>query len=236
MFEVKTTVPEIGDETRSVVCSRCNGKTKHAVLARVLQHAIETIAGHTGYEAVRKFDIVQCRGCEEISFVSDFSCSEDYFVDPLTEEGEYPHIIQVYPPRQEGLRLISDSDMDTLPFIVMRIYQETHRAASEGNQILAGMGIRALIEAVCKEKSAPGDNLFQKIDGLVGLGVLTHDGADILHKLRLLGNEAAHEHKPPTDETIEAAIQIAEHLLQTVYVLPVVANRLAQSRKSFKKA
>jgi hypothetical protein len=126
--------------------------------------------------------------------------------------------------------------MDTLPFIVMRIYQETHRAASEGNQILAGMGIRALIEAVCKEKSAPGDNLFQKIDGLVGLGVLTHDGADILHKLRLLGNEAAHEHKPPTDETIEAAIQIAEHLLQTVYVLPVVANRLAQSRKSFKKA
>ncbi len=35
----------------------------------------------------------------------------------------------------------------------------------------------------------------EKVENLVALGVLTRSGAEILQKLRLLGNESAHEVK-----------------------------------------
>ena len=51
--------------------------------------------------------------------------------------------------------------------------------------------MRALVEAVCMEKSASGNNIEKRIDDLVNKGVLTTEGADILHSIRLIGNKAA---------------------------------------------
>jgi hypothetical protein len=64
------------------------------------------------------------------------------------------------------------------------------------------------------------------------LGILTTDSADILHELRFLGNEAAHEVKPHSEDTLKMAMDVAEHLLKTVYVLPQQASVLkAQNKK-----
>ncbi|AYL84168.1 DUF4145 domain-containing protein [Pseudomonas syringae pv. actinidiae str. Shaanxi_M228] len=61
--------------------------------------------------------------------------------------------------------------------------------------ILAGLAVRILIEMICKNQSAGGKNLFAKIDDLKSKGVLTTSGAEILHKLRSMGNDSAHEAK-----------------------------------------
>jgi hypothetical protein len=67
--------------------------------------------------------------------------------------------------------------------------------------------------------------LEAKIDSLVNLGVLTSEGAIILHKVRTLGNNAAHEVKPHTSEQLNLALDVAEHLLKGVYILPYFANQ-----------
>jgi hypothetical protein len=59
----------------------------------------------------------------------------------------------------------------------------------------------------------------------VGLGVLTQDGADILHKLRTLGNDAAHEVKPHSLQELGLAFDVVDHLLLGVYILPDHAKK-----------
>lgn len=113
-----------------------------------------------------------------------------------------------------------------LPEKIRRIYDETFTALSYGLQVLAGIGIRTLVEAVCKDVGTSAGTLEQRIDGLVDSDVLTKTSADILHRTRFLGNRAAHELEPPTLEQLNAALDVAEHLLATVYVMRRAASTL----------
>jgi hypothetical protein len=113
-----------------------------------------------------------------------------------------------------------------LPEKVRSIYKETHAALCTKLKILAGVGIRALVESVCQEESAEGNNLEKKIDDLVIKGVLTKRSADVLHKTRLLGNQAAHETKAASDSELDVAFDIIENLLETVYIIPKKSARL----------
>jgi hypothetical protein len=113
---------------------------------------------------------------------------------------------------------------------VARIYNETHSALCNKMPILAGIGIRVLIEAICKEKTASGKNLEEKIDSLVSMEVLTKDGAEILHSLRILGNIAAHEVASQSDDKLAVAMDVVEHLLNGVYILPTIASHLPKRK------
>ena len=86
--------------------------------------------------------------------------------------------------------------------------------------ILAGIGLRAIVETVCKEKNASGSNLYNKINDLVGQRVVTPVDADILHKVRTLGNSSAHEVKPHTTTQLSLAMGVLENMLKAVYILP----------------
>lgn len=89
--------------------------------------------------------------------------------------------------------------------------------------ILAAIGIRAIIESVCKDLNTGKRNLEKNIDSLADLGHLSKTQADMLHNHRFMGNVAAHEIQPPKPANLIAALEIAETLLKTIYVLPKVA-------------
>jgi hypothetical protein len=61
---------------------------------------------------------------------------------------------------------------------------------------------------------------------LVTKGVLTANGAATLHKVRTLGNKSAHEVEPHTSEQLGVAMDVCEHLLQDVYIIPHLAKKL----------
>jgi hypothetical protein len=83
-----------------------------------------------------------------------------------------------------------------------------------------------LVEVVCKERKAPGKDLQKRIDGLVENGDLTAAGAAILHSIRTMGNEAAHEVKAHASEDLSTAFDVVEHLLMGIYILPAKASKL----------
>lgn len=87
-----------------------------------------------------------------------------------------------------------------------------------------------MIEVVCKNQATTGASLENKIDDLVKMGVLTKDGAEILHSLRMMGNKAAHEVKPHSEEELNIAFDVVEHLLQGVYLLPIKASKLPKRK------
>ena len=134
--------------------------------------------------------------------------------------------VEIYPSRIAGRTKVKKHWI--LPFQVRTVYEETHSALSNKLTILGAIGIRALIESVCREKDAKGSNLKEQINDLVIKGVLTQAGADILHTLRVLGNESAHEMKAQDEESIDLAMDVVENLLQSVFILAEMSKRKKQ--------
>lgn len=69
------------------------------------------------------------------------------------------------------------------------------------------------------------------IDELADSGLLAKSQAELLHKHRFLGNVAAHEMKEPSPKVLNAALDIAETLLKTIYVLPGIADTIKTGNK-----
>lgn len=213
----------------SVACAGCNRTTKHTVVFSVdLTHKFD--GGDITEE--ESYQIVQCRGCEITSFRLSRVSSEDFHI---TGDNElvYDERNEVYPPRAAGRPRLADAHL--LPYQVQYIYEETHKALCSEMRVLAAIGTRALVEAVCAEEGATSGNLEKKIDNLVDLGVLTKDGADILHQVQYMGNAAAHEVKRYDVETLGTAFDVVENLLQNVYILPAAASRLRRRTDSSRR-
>lgn len=214
---IKSQLGQPIDTENSVECATCFGKTSHSVLATVIVDGSEG-NGDYSFDWQNDHQLIQCLGCKSISYRVVSSNSEDYFQD---DEGNTLYAVseKLYPPRIAGVKSLGD-DTIYLPLKVRQIYEETLLALSVNAPVLAAIGLRALIETVCKEKDAQGGDLFKKIDSLVEKRVLTPASATILHKIRTLGNAAAHEVKPHSERQLSLALDIVEHLLKDVFILP----------------
>ncbi|MBX3190822.1 MAG: DUF4145 domain-containing protein, partial [Labilithrix sp.] len=211
-------------------CISCDNITLHTVQAsmtdteHVMEKGVEIGSIDTDHE------LVQCDGCQTISY-REFWCTSN-------EDPEYhelpPERQRLFPPRLEGRRRI----MFKLPDEVEAIYAETYWALCSGSPILAGMGIRATLETVCRKKGAKTGKLVKKIEKLVDLGVLSKNDAKALHRLRDLGNEAAHKVKQLDSVSLGVAMNVVEHLLRQVYYVDgaVVRKHLPRKRWPTSKA
>jgi hypothetical protein len=98
---------------------------------------------------LKDYEIVQCQGCKTISFRVAWRDLEDVFHDG---KGGFVNEIDNTFPGLLGRHQLKDSCQ--LPSKILGIYNETHAALCNKLHVLTGMGIRALIEAICKDKSA----------------------------------------------------------------------------------
>jgi hypothetical protein len=217
----KPTIEQPKDRELWIPCGTCNRKTCHSVLTDVGTSASSpdgTIQEWNDYMTV------QCQGCKTISFCHNYRCTEDQDWNPETQQVELFPTLTLYPSRIAGRAELDG--LYELPHGVYRVYKETHAAICNKLTILAGIGIRALVEAVCTEKAAKGSKLADQIDDLVKLGLVTQDGAKILHSIRLMGNKAAHQAKANSEAELGIALDVVEHLLRGVYILPSRAAKL----------
>lgn len=225
MEKKEMTLNKTQGNSMELPCVRCDGRTWHEVLVSVDISGEETSWSYCYNE---DYQVVMCRGCREVSFRKNECNSEDMDVNEKGQSVQPVDHQELYPSRIAGRPKLRH--FEYLPFDVKSIYEGTHQALCNEQLILAGIGIRALVETVCKNKEAEGKVLEKKIDNLVDIGVLTKDGAEILHSLRILGNKAAHEVKPHSDRTLDSAMEVVEHLLKGVYILPATARKLPKRK------
>lgn len=197
-------------QKRMVPCPQCDNKTRHIVVSSA---DIEDQDDEEGWSDLTSYQVIKCLGCDQLSFRRGYLDHRD---EVETE--------QLFPGRIAGRKSLRNVHLR--PLSVRNVYRETHAAMCNKQPMLAGVGIRMLVEAICKEKKAKGRDLEKRIDDLVATGVLTPSGAAILHKARFLGNVAAHEATAPSENALDAAMEVAEHLLVSVYLLSQVAKRL----------
>jgi len=196
-------------------CTKCAGKTAHEVFASLDQSGTVT---EYDIDWNHEYQIVKCKGCKTVSFRSASWSSENY-IQIAEDEWELDISETLYPPRIDGIKDLGDRIIH-LPQDLRRVYAETIKALVNDSPVLAGIGLRAMVETVCKEKDAKGKDLYHQINDLAANHVLTPSGASILHKVRTLGNKAAHEVKPHTLSQLSLAMSVVEHMLNDVYILP----------------
>jgi hypothetical protein len=220
----KTKIVDPKDAEIWAACGSCGKETAHKILAKIARFD-ESPCGDI--QVWNDYHIIQCQGCKIVSFCEESSCSEDVGFD---EEGKPEFIVtqRLYPGRVVGRPLLEE--FYNLPHGVAQIYKQTHEALCGKLSILAGVGLRIIVEAVCSERKASGRDLKERINNLVKQGVVTNDGADILHSIRLLGNKAAHETQANTQDELYAAFEVVEHLLKAVYIIPRKAQKLKKAK------
>lgn len=120
-----------------------------------------------------------------------------------------------------------------LPALIRKIYEQTLKALGEQALVLTSIGLRACIEATCNELGLSASNLEKRIDQLFKAGHVSNADKKRLHAIRFLGNDAAHEIKEPNQSDIRVALEIVEHLLNTVFILERKASRLDLSTETY---
>lgn len=191
-------------------CRSCKRNTKHTTLGKVSQSTDPEI-----YHDETKYFLLECNGCETISFRKEYHDYESYY--PISHD-EYEHDITVetfphYIKDHNPIESLTD-----IPRIVKGIYQESILAIQEGAFTLAGLGLRATIEAICNDKDVTGKNLQIRINAMSRSGMISKSDAERLHAIRFMGNDAAHEIKKAKKQSVLIALKIIEHILLSVYV------------------
>lgn len=205
-----------------VLCSTCKHATNHEVL---FSNDVHDSTPDGDIEFWSSEQVIKCCGCDEVSFRKTSQCTEDF--DYAT--GEMTLTEYLYPNRAEG-RLPMEGH-DSFPIKTRRIYGETIKALNQNAFILSAIGLRALIESICVEQKTKSKTLAKGIDELAQSGLLSTKQAEFLHAHRFMGNAAAHEMVAPKATELIGALDIAETLLKTIYILPELADSIKPKAK-----
>jgi hypothetical protein len=205
-----------------VLCSTCKRSTNHDVL---FSNDFHDSSEEGDIDFWSSDQVIKCCGCDEVSFRKTSECTED--IDYTT--GGLVLTEYLYPNRVEGRLPIKGHE--SFPIKTRRIYDETLKALNQNAFILSAIGLRALIESICVEQKTKAKTLAKGIDELAASGLLSEKQAEFLHAHRFMGNAAAHEMVAPKATELVGALDIAETLLKTIYILPELADSIKPKAK-----
>ena len=149
-------------------CNTCRQHTNHKEVRSYSQtHWPENTPGMQIDYAKGIWEIIQCAGCDSVSFRELWYTSED----GVSHEGPVPTVYR-YPEADEDQLAVKC--FRQAPYNINRIYEESIQSFNIGNYILCAAGLRAVIEGICEEEIAKNEqmtskkfyNLEKKINGL----------------------------------------------------------------------
>ena len=190
-------------------CRTCKGYRKQKILFEKERSGSDDFLNWRD-----RYLLIECSGCETISFVHIYGDDEMYYT---TDNGqEYYYNTTVFPPiLKDGTEI---KDIYFLPGSIQTIYKETLNAFKAGCYILTAGGFRAIIEALCNNLLIKEANLSVRINLLNETGYLTLSESKRLHSIRFLGNDSLHEMAVPKKEQLLVVLEIINHLLENLYI------------------
>ena len=229
---------EIEPETKRILCIRCNEITHHHLRARhsrVIQSVEDDaheqwalgygprpdeLAFFSGshYDEAKntswqvKTSIWSCAGCDEETFEWQY-LTENLPGEWSEDDREY------YPERSNKPSRRTKRDpkhFRTVSLKLRTLYVEIIGCFNNSSMLLCTIGLRSLLEGICKDKGLTEGNLEHKIDNLIKF-LPSVNVIEALHSFRFAGNAAVHDLDPLSCEKADEAIAIVEDLLNFLY-------------------
>ncbi len=193
-------------------CRKCKGPKNHKILHEYSRRG-EADGGYIHWSD--DYSIIQCLGCDTVSFLKVYGNSE---MIGFNDEGEPGYVFnkEIYPPYLENGKELDN--LNLVPEKIRGIYQETISAFKARCYILTAGGLRAIIEATCNDLNIEKRNLEEKINALFKNGHLSLNESKRLHLIRFFGNDALHEIEKPSLNSLSILLDITNHLLSNLYI------------------
>ena len=194
-------------------CRTCRGLRKHEVLYKKKTNGQD----EDGYLSWNEdFFVIECSGCETISFVQEYGDSDMYNMNEEDSSYGYYTEEKIFP-------LYLDSGVELtykylLPPTIKEVYDESINALKSKCYILTAGGFRAIIEALCNHLKIKKSDLSVRIDLLHEKGHLTINESKRLHSVRFLGNDSLHEMEVPKKEQLIIVLEVINHLLENIFI------------------
>lgn len=199
-------------------CNNCDEVTNHVVLfKKEVRSKIEKGKSSEGKEW---WFVTQCAGCNNHQFVL-----RTFFYDP-EEKNKLNYYDISFPDTPEKFNFISWEEVVQLPSMIANLYVEVRNTFDTESPVLLGIGLRTLVEAICKQQNISGKNLKEKIIALNTKGQISATELPILDKLRDIGNMSAHEIKSFSMDKLSYALEIVNHVIKSIYILPKINKKL----------
>jgi hypothetical protein len=214
-------------------CNRCNTTTNHAIKCehRVQDFSEDFIDGALGKVLIGTYhyQIIECNGCESISFRS-----VDYFPDYMEFDKEKEHfflgsksIEAFYPERLKNM--LPEKRIAGLPFLLRKAYREVIDSYNYDQLILCAGGLRAIVEGICAHFNIEAKFLKARIDKLGENGLIGKELAESLKIHKFLGDFALHRLEIPEKGELESAINLIELSFESLFGVPVRHHNLKES-------
>jgi hypothetical protein len=200
------------------ICENCQEETNQKILFK--KEIIQQKNKKKNLDEKEWYVISQCAGCDTHYFILRT------FVPELDEEKKQHYWDESFPSNTSVYNFIQNDDEIELPVTILRLYNEVKEAFYSESPILAGIGLRTLVEAICIQQKIKGNNLKEKIINLQKDGLISLSELPLLDKLREIGNFSAHEIKAFSMDKLSYALEIVNHILRSIYVLPKINKKL----------
>lgn len=191
-------------------CPVCKHRTHHQVLGEGSNYSSEE-----DYYYRETFRVVKCCGCDNVSF--DLETEDESNVE-YNNEG-YEEIVPIhtsYPVKENSIVPLRSWE---IPSLIQRAYTESVEALNNGSFLLASIGFRATVEALCIENGIDKGQLVTKINKLRDKGIITAADCERLHEARFMGNESAHQIEKPDREHVMVVLEVINNILNNLYVI-----------------
>jgi len=201
--------------TERIHCNQCKRKTRHEVLYR----AIDTEMSQDepiDFKVKRKFELLRCAGCKDavLRRTIDFGVLEK-------------PTVHYFPP--SSCRQPPSWPYWSLPNKLLQLLLEIYASLDADGSILPMLGARTVIDLVMTEKVGDVGTFGEKLRRLEGLGVISSQNREVLNAALDIGSAAAHRGHSPDSHDVSGVLDIMEHLLHAIYVLPKTAKILKDS-------
>jgi hypothetical protein len=131
---------------------------------------------------------------------------------------------------------VLDFDSTDIPPAIAASLEEAIKCHSSQCYKAAALMVRRVLEELCEERGAAGDNLKQRIAALAKIVIIPQELIQAADHLRLLGNDAAHieakTYQTIGEPEVRLSIDLAKELLKGAYQYKGLLGRLTALQKA----
>ncbi|MDP3145160.1 MAG: DUF4145 domain-containing protein [Bacteroidota bacterium] len=151
-----------------------------------------------------------CMGCELATLEVQYR--------GLDDDDEEPINTKFFPTR--AIKIRDSRDFSSIPKEINQTYKEVISCFNERNYILAAIGIRAILEAICRNLNITDKESFGlkgKLTILKERNLFSNSIINALNEFKFLGDDAAHKLISPNFSEVVLALSVLDDLLEHQY-------------------
>jgi Domain of unknown function (DUF4145) len=204
-------------------CDGCSGERNHHVVHAYEEKWSDEVADDTFVSGSDHYELLKCAGCNSIRLRHT-----NWFSENAGDEGRAIPAVTYYPPASVrrkpswlgGVDLSGGSNVHLIwmPDFVSRLLGEVYVALQNDCCSLAAMGIRALLEQVMIDHVKDQGTFGRNLSAFERAGHIGSAQKETIETTLEVGHASIHRNFIPTHKDMMQVLDIAENVVQSIYV------------------